>query len=663
MAQTTLKPVNNLVDPSKQTWRSWLLVLAFALCQQASPAVAEQRTADLVVFGGTAPGIVAAVRAAREGLNVALVSRSAHLGGSLPSLGAVETHYAGNRAPLLDEFVAAVKTHYREKYGEDSDAYRACAGGRMITYEPHVAEAILEGMIAAEPRIKVHRGFTPAEVQKNGALITAVKFRAMKGDETLTLTAPAFIEAGYEGDLMAAAVVKYRVGREARAEYNEPRAGRVFTRWLTGQHPRAAVEGRLNLVVASATTSEPLPGSTGEGDDNIQSYSYRLCLTDDPANRRLLDAPPPRYDRERYAPILLSVEEKARLPLPFHHRFLIYPLHEMVERDHIFHGHALPNRKRSWNATNLTEGGKTYPEADEATREQIAQRHRDHALGLMWFLQNDPAMPDDLRDKAREWGFAKDEFTDNSNIPTQLYVREARRLVGRAIFTEHDALEAPGLARAPIHADSIGITEFSLDSLACTTERLGDSLCDGQLFQMEVSRPGQVPWGALLPKELDNLVVVTTLSATHVGWGAIRLPPTWMHLAESAAWAVVLAKKENQPPARINLDHLQRQLAASRVMISFVNDVDVTSDDERVMAAQYFGTKSFFAGYDAKLDTALTEGVKAAWAEGFKQLQKGVLEPMDLAKAVHAAEAKPTPKTKETRGAALLAMWNDLNLR
>jgi len=109
----------------------------------------------------------------------------------------------------------------------------------------------------------------------------------------------------------------------------------------------------------------------------------------------------------------------------------------------------------------------------------------------MWFLQNDAAMPDDLRAKAREWGLAKDEFSDNDNIPTQLYVREARRLVGRAVFTEHDALEAPGLARAPLHADSIGITEFSLDSLACRTERLGASLCDGQLFQMEVSRPGQ----------------------------------------------------------------------------------------------------------------------------------------------------------------------------
>ncbi len=622
---------------------------------------AADEKVDLVVFGGTAPGIVTAIRAAREGLQVALVSRSPHLGGSLPSLGAMETHYAGNRAPLLDEFVAAVKSHYRSRYGEDSDNYRACAGGRMVTFEPQVAEAILERMIAAEPRIRVYRGFAPITVEKDGPIISAVRFRATEGDEKLTLAASVFVEAGYEGDLMATAGVKFRVGREARAEYEEPRAGRVFTRWLTGQHPRAAVEGRLNLVVAGATTSEPLPGSTGEGDDNIQSYSYRLCITDDPANRRLLEAPPDGYDRARFAPILLSVEEKARLPLPFHHRFLIYPLQEMVELDHIFHGHALPNRKRSWNSTNLTGGGKAYPEADEATREHIALQHLNHALGLMWFLQNDPAMPDELRAKAREWGLAKDEFTDSDNIPTQLYVREARRLVGRTVFTEHDALEAPGIGRSPVRADSIGITEFSLDSLACTTERLGDSLCDGQLFQMEVSRPGQVPWGALLPREFDNLVVVTTISATHVGWGAIRLLPTWMHLGESAAWAIVLAAKERIPPAKVNVDHLQRRLAASRVMISFFNDVDVADDDPRNAAAQYFGTKGFFAGYDAKLDAPLSEGLKAVWQEGFDELKDSTLEPMRLAKAVQTAEAQASPSTNETRGAALLKMWNGLN--
>jgi hypothetical protein len=554
---------------------------------------------DLIVAGSTAPGIVAAVRAAREGLSVALVSAGTHLGGSLPSLGAVETHYRGNRAPLLQEFIHEVGKHYLGCFGADSEQYRACVAGKMVMFEPHVAEEVLERMVAAEANLEVRRGLVPVAVEKSGRLVQAVVFRDAGGAEQ-KLAARAFVEAGYEGDLMALAGAKHRVGREARAEFGEPRAGRVFTRWLTGVHPRAAAEGRLNLVTAGATTSEPLPGSTGEGDDNIQSYSYRLCLTDDPANRRLLDAPPAGYDRAKYAPLLLTPEEKEKHPLPFHHRFLIQSLREMVERDHIFHGHALPNRKRSWNATNFTGAGKFYPGGDAATRSAIAAAHRDHALGLMWFLQNDPEMPADLKAKAREWGLARDEFADHGNIPHQLYVREARRLVGRAVFTEHDALLAPGLERAPIHADSVGITEFSLDSLACTTERLPGSLCDGQLFQMEVSRPGQVPFGVLLPRELDNLLVVTTVSATHVGWGTVRQTPTLMHLAESAAWAVVLAARGNIAPAEISVERLQRRLVERGMMISFFNDFDMATLEPWVPAVQYFGTKGGFTGYDAR---------------------------------------------------------------
>lgn len=554
---------------------------------------------DLIVAGSTAPGLVAAVRAAREGLSVALVSAGTRLGGSLPSLGAVETHYRGNRAPLLQEFINAVGKHYLGRYGADSEQYRASVTGKMVVFEPHVAEAVLEELVAAEANIEVLRGFVPMTVEKTGRLMHAVVFRNGGGGEQ-KLAAKAFVEAGYEGDLMALAGAKHCVGREARGEFGEPRAGCVFTRWLTGVYPRAVAEGRLNLVTAGATTSEPLPGSTGEGDDNIQSYSYRLCVTDDPANRRLLDAPPAGYDRAKYAPLLLPPEEKEKLPLPFHHRFLIYSLREMVERDHIFHGHALPNRKRSWNATNFTGAGKFYPAGDAATRRTIAAAHRDHALGLMWFLQNDPEMPADLKAKAREWGFARDEFADNGNIPHQLYVREARRLVGRRVFTEHDALLAPGLERAPVHDDSVGVTEFSLDSLACTTERLPASLGDGQLFQMEVSRPGQVPFGVLLPCELDNLLVVTTVSATHVGWGTVRQTPTLMHLAESAAWAVVLAARGNIAPANVSIDQLQRRLVERGVMITFFNDFDMGAREPWVPAVQYFGTKGEFTGYDAR---------------------------------------------------------------
>ncbi|HRE80030.1 MAG TPA: FAD-dependent oxidoreductase [Opitutaceae bacterium] len=554
---------------------------------------------DVVVFGGTAPGIVAAIRLARQGIRVALVSSSMTLGGSLPSLGALETHYRGNRAPLLQEISDAVRSYYRNHYGENSEQYRTCSAGKMVTFEPRVMEAIL---VASEANIQVWLGYFPLEVKRGSRVLNAVSFVSITDRTELELSATVFVEAGYEGDLMALAGVRWRLGRESREEFAEPRAGRVFTRWLSGGvHPKAAAEGRLNLVTAQATTSEPLPESSGEGDDNIQSYSYRLCLTDEPANRRLLMEPPPGYDRARYAPILLSTEQKQRIALPFHHRFLIQSLREMAERDHIFHGHALPNRKRSWNATNLTGAGKRWAESDANGRAEIARQHLEHALGLMWFLQTDPEIPADLRATAKQWGLARDEFASSGNIPPQLYVREARRLVGRCVFTEHDALLAPGLQRAPVHQDSIAITEFSLDSLACTTDRVGDSLCDGQLFQMENSVPGQVPYGVLLPHELDNFLVVTTVSATHVGWGTIRQTPTLMHLAESAAWAVVVALKAGIPPATVEVAALQRTLVAQGVMITFFSNCDMTAPDDWVQSVQLAGTRGEYSSYDASV--------------------------------------------------------------
>ncbi len=590
----------------------------------------------VVIYGGTAPAIVTAVRVARSGHAVTLVTPDRWLGGSLPSLGAVETHFRGVRAPLLQEFIDTVIAHYRQRYGEDSEQFGVCTGGTMITFEPHVAEGILRRWVENESGIQWLGSYVPVKVERSGPVIHAVEFQSTEQKVSQRLAGHTFVDGSDEGDLMALAGAEFRVGREGRTEFGEPSAGRVFTRWLHGVHPRAAAEGRLNLVTAKATTSAPLPGSTGEGDDNIQSYSYRLCLTDHPANRRLLTAPPAGYDRARYAPLVLSPEEKERLPLPFHHRFLIYSLQEMVERDHVFHGHALPNRKRSWNATNLTGAGKTYAAASWTQRRNIEREHLDHALGLMWFLQNDSAVPPIIRAQATEWGLARDEFVLNDNIPP-LYVREARRLQGRAVFTEHDALLSAGLERSPVHADSIGITEFSLDSLACTTDRLPPTgaLCDGQLFQMEVSRPGQVPFGVILPRCIDNLLVVTTVSATHVGWGTVRQTPTLMHLAESAAWAIVLAARQGIPPAALEVSRLQRHLVAHGVMISFFNDVDMACPDPWLLAMQFLATRRLFPDYNAAPSAALDPTTARAWQSVVPHI--AVFELTGLNRA-HAAE-------------------------
>lgn len=612
------------------------------------PAMSSARPLDLVIVGSTAPGLFAAMRAAHEGLAVAVVTEHRHLGGEFPSLGAVESHYAGNRAPLLAEFVERVVAHYTAHPGPGGENLRICLGGGkasggLATFEPHVAEKVLADMLAAAPPLEFHQATRILAIEAAGGLVQTVRCRREDGSEFL-LRASAWMDATSEGDFLAPAGAPFRIGRESRAEFGEPNAGKVFSRWVPGCFPRAAAEGRLNLQVKGATTEGPQPGSTGEGDDNIQSYSYRLCLSDDPGNRLIPTDAPAGYERARYAPLLLPPVEKQRLGLPFHHRWLNTTLEDMAASDHLFHGHPLPNRKRSWNATNLTGAGKRYALAAPEERRAIERAHLDHALGLLWFLQNDDAVPAGLRARAREWGLARDEFTASGNLPPVMYVREARRLHGRAVFTEHDAREAPPLPRAPLHPDSVGITDFSLDSLACTTESRPGTLCDGQLFQMEVSRPAQVPWGVLLPPNHENLIVVNTVSATHVGWGAIRQTPALMHLAESAAHAVVLAAARRVPPARLPVLALQRRLVSRGIMLSFFNDFDMAEAAPWVTAVQLLAPRGFFPTYDARPHDPLTAPVAALWARATRCLAAGNPEAPDvLARELLAAEGVAGP--------------------
>ena len=559
---------------------------------------------DLLVFGESAAGVAAAVHAARRGLRTLLVSADEHLCGVLASLGAIETHYQGVRAPLLEEFRQRIEDHYRSTYGPTSAQYRRCVGEGdrtpMTTFEPHVALAVVRAMVGAERRLDVLHRQHPIAVERDRRRLLAVRFAALDGGATTVVRARSFVDASYVGDLAATAGVAYRIGRESRGAFGELHAGKLFTRWIDGEFPLDAAEGRLNLH-AKRTTMGILAGSTGEGDDEVQDYSYRLCLSDDPERRRL----PPRpdgYRREDYLAIALAPEAVGTRPYALHHRFLTRSLRDMIAEDHLIHGHALPNRKRSWNATNFTGAGKAYAEADLATRREIERRHLDHALGILYFLQHDEAVPAEVREAARCWGLASDEFADNGHLPYHLYVREARRIVGRGTFTEHDALLAPGSERTPCHADSIAITDFPLDSLACTTERRPGTTCDGQFFLQEQTRPAQVPYRIMLPRELDNLLVPVCVSATHVAWGTLRQTPVLMQLGEAVAGAAALAQERGVDVASIDAVELQRRLVEGGHMVAFFNDLDMATRAPWLSTVQVAGAHGFFDGYDAHPD-------------------------------------------------------------
>lgn len=576
------------------------------------------KRADVVIIGATMAGVCAAIRAAREGLSVILTSSGQGLGGSFPSLGALETHYAGARAPLVEELREAIRAYYADRYGVESDQYRTCVSlnpqDPFLTFEPHVVSEIIESWAAREARLTVVRGVYPRAVERAGRLINAVTVKVFATGDEIRLESQSFVDASDEGDFAALAGVPYRVGRESRADYGEPHAGRIFTRWLDGKYPLDAVEGRLNLY-PKWTTMGLFSGSTGEGDHKIQAYSYRLCLTDDPAIRLPIEKPD-EYDRRAYLAIAQSPEQYAGVPYALHNRFLTESPHQMVARDHIIHGHPLPNRKRSWNAATFPGANYAYPEGDWPTREAIARRHRDHALGILYFMQNDPEMPGDLRLLARAWGLAADEFTATAHIPEYIYAREARRIHGRFTFTEHDASMAPGLIRAPVHADSVAFTDFPLDSLACSPERRPGTLPDGQMFLMEQTRPGCVPYRVMLPEQLDNLLVAVCLSVTHVAWGVLRQNMMQMHLGEVVGFAMALAREHQTTPGQLDVDWLQTRLLEHGVMICFFNDFDMASGQSWQNAVQWCGVRGRFDGYDARPDALHASGLRTAeWCQ------------------------------------------------
>ncbi len=559
---------------------------------------------DLVVYGSTPGGIACAVRAAREGLQVLLVTHADHVGGILSSgLSTMDTLYNGSRAPIYDEFRQAIYDHYRTTYGENSVQYKATLPGQPKTkFEAHIVEGIFESMLKKEPRVTLVRAFYPVAARRERRALQGVTFRAMRGAATLEVAGAIFADCSYEGDLLAVAKVPYRWGREARVEFNEEHAGRIFVRrteWPPLHVDPAYLQDyrKLNLFHYDRWYEIIRPQSTGVADQSVQAYNLRTMLTRDPANRVPI-ARPAGYDREEIVRRLKhDINWSGRVPT--------------VNQ---------PNEKTYLNLPELVGVQHAYVEGDWETRRRVTEEHRRLTLSLIYFQQNDESVLEETRRGWREWGLPRDEFSENGHMPHEIYVREARRLNGRFSFTENDARLAPGLKRAPVHGDAISITEWFLDSHACTPEELPGSLWEGELLLNNITFPGQIPYRAMLPEEIDNLLVPVCASSTHIGWGAIRLEPTWMSMAEAAAVAAVTALRGKKAPADIDPDALVRALAERRVLLAFFNDIEGKQGEPWYAAVQYFGTQGFFATYDARPDGLLAQPLADRWVQAMEEL-------------------------------------------
>ena len=518
--------------------RRKIQLITCALLLSGIAFTAEPRSFDVVVYGGTAGGVMAAVAAAQYGLRVALLEPGRHVGGMVS--GGLSSSDVESQQQLVGglthQFFARLGRHYGE-----ASAYK---------FEPHVAEQTLRDMLA-EAHVQFFPNARVADVAKEGAQIQVLRTQDAGG-----FHGKIFIDCGYEGDLMKAAGVAYTVGREGRQKYGEWLAGRQDL--LPGRHQFAfpVSAERMKGGPANALLPYVMPQEkvvpTGEGDGHFQSYCFRLCLTDNPGNRLAVEKPA-GYDPASY--------ELAR-------RYLESGKDALSLRD--FLGIVrIPNGKADVNSTgpvstNLLGASWEYPEASYERRKQIWDEHLTWAQGLIYFLQNDASVPEAMRTEVRRWGLPNDEFPDTGHWPNQLYIREGRRMLGEYVLTQHDLQESRE------KYDAVGMAGYNIDirEVQWLAHRvyhfptvLNQVFTEGYV-SMPV-KPWQIPYRALLPRQQQssNLLVTSCISASTVAYASFRMESNYMIAGESAGVAAALAIKEGRDVHRVDIYALRRELA------------------------------------------------------------------------------------------------------
>jgi len=497
---------------------------------------------DVVVYGATAGGVMAAIAAAKEGASVALLEPGRHVGGMVSGgLGWTDMdrqqHVIGGYAR---EFYERAGRHYGEPI-----AWR---------FEPSVAEKILRDWLA-EAKVKVFFDHRVQAARKNGRRI--VSLVAENGAE---FAGTVYIDSSYEGDLMKAAGVSYTVGREGRRQYGESLAGRREN--LPGHHQfKAPVspyddEGRLAPYVVRQEDLAPL----GEADGKIQAYCFRLCLTDVKENQVPIERPPD-YDPKRFV-LARNYVRNAGSILGFH--------------DFVGIRSRLPNGKIDGNSsgsvsTNLLGASWQYPDAGYARRKAIWDEHLTWVQGLMYFAQNDREVPAPIQMEARRWGLPRDEFADTGHWPHQLYVREGRRMVGEYVLTQRDLQESRQ------KYDAIGMGGYNIDIrevqwVAYRVFRFPD-VADETLMEGYVSQPIEpydIPYRSLLPRqhEADNLLVTSCISASTIAYASFRMEPQYMIAGHSAGVAAALAVRSGTQVHTVDIPALRRRLIEQRQILS-----------------------------------------------------------------------------------------------
>ncbi|HEY9559771.1 MAG TPA: FAD-dependent oxidoreductase [Anseongella sp.] len=502
---------------------------------------------DVVVYGATSGGVIAAYTAKMYGLKVLLVEPGRHLGGlSSGGLGATDT--GGKEeviAGLARDFYTRVGMHYGDK--------------PIFRFEPHVAESIFNAYIN-EAEVDVWYSRRVKRVKVKRSKIRRIELESSTdSSDVLSVVANHFIDTSYEGDLMAKAGVTYTIGRESNELYNEKFNGVCLSR-LAGKY-----NGQVKRTSEWPVAIDPYvkPGSPssgllpeindieykpdGTGDKSVQSYCFRLCLTQEKENQ-LPFYEPGNYNPDRYELLVRLLNKRPWKQLGKGNGFIISKM---------------PNGKTDWNnyglagiSSNYTGKSHEYPDADYAGRKRIWNDHIDYQQGLLWFIATDSRVPEHLRKEMNSWGYCRDEFLDTKGWPHQLYIREARRMVGEFIMTEHECV-----GHKPV-ADGVGYGAYALDSHTCNRIVVEGRVENEGNYFIKGFDPYAISYRSLLPKrdEITNLVVPVCLSASHAAFGSIRMEPVFMGLGQAAGIAVFQAQQKSKALHDLDASEIRNEL-------------------------------------------------------------------------------------------------------
>ena len=535
---------------------SGALLLGSPSCQtQKKQDSSKTITADVIVYGGTSAAVIAAVQVAKMGKEVVLVSPDKHLGGmSSSGLGFTDTGDKSVIGGLARHFYHRLYQHYQKdeswkwqkksEYGNVGQGNVAIDGENrtMWIFEPHAAELVYEQLIE-EHDISVYRDEwldRESGVKMNGTSIQS--FNTLSGK---VFQGKVFIDATYEGDLMATSGVNYHIGREGCEVYGEKWNGVQTGVLHHGHHFKSDISpyiipGDPSSGVLPRISIED-PGEYCDGDKRIQAYCFRMCLTTVPENRVEITRPPD-FDSTRYELLVRIFEAGWR---EVFHKFDPIP---NLKTDVNNHG--------PFSSDNIGMN-YDYPEASYERRKEIIREHISYQKGLLYFLKSDPRVPAEIREKMSQWGYSGDEFIDNGHWPYNIYVREARRMIGEYVMTEHELI-----GNRPVER-SIGMGSYTMDSHNIQRYIKPDGFVQNEGdIGVHPSEPYRIDMGCIIPKkeECENLLVPVCVSSSHIAFGSIRMEPVFMILGQSAATLAVMSIDAGTGIHEISYESLRTKL-------------------------------------------------------------------------------------------------------